>query len=158
MQLVWGWQGFGKSCWQFAKGRHAWEAKFFLDCVVPFLLCDSESLIKRLELINEDLGFVFLDAEVEKVAEDLRFVLVLQVTFWRTSIDTVRQNIIKTWGFMETCTASFLDNHHVLLHLANKRDHMHAWAQEGRVVAGCHFQLFNWSVNFDVHKEPTTEA
>lgn len=31
---------------------------------------------------------------------------------------------------------SFMDNFQVLLHLANERDYIHAWAREGRVLAG----------------------
>lgn len=39
---------------------------------------------------------------------------------------------------------SFMYDYQVLLHLANEMDYLHAWAREGRMVAGCQFQLFNW--------------
>lgn len=48
---------------------------------------------------------------------------------------------------------SFMDKVHMLLHLVTERDYIHAWAWEGRVVAGCQFKLFNWSIDFDTRKE-----
>lgn len=48
---------------------------------------------------------------------------------------------------------TFIDKFYVLLHLANKRDYLHAWTREVRVVAGCQFRLFNWSIDFNVRKE-----
>lgn len=40
---------------------------------------------------------------------------------------------------------SFMDNSHVLLDPANKRDYLHAWVREGRVVVGCQFfSLTGW--------------
>lgn len=50
---------------------------------------------------------------------------------------------------------SFMDKFHVLLHLLNKRDYLHAWATEGRVAVGCQYRLFNWSMDFNVNKEPS---
>lgn len=53
---------------------------------------------------------------------------------------------------------SFMDDFHVLLHLANERDYLHAWVREAWTVAGCQFHLFNWSVDFNFKKEPSTAA
>lgn len=53
---------------------------------------------------------------------------------------------------------SFMDDFHVLLHLENERDYLRTWAREGRVVAGCQFWLFYWSVDFDLKKEPSVAA
>lgn len=53
---------------------------------------------------------------------------------------------------------SSMDNHHVLLHLALERDYLHAWAHEGRMVIGCNFWFFNWSIDFDTQKEPEMAA
>lgn len=61
-------------------------------------------------------------------------------------------------GIFSGAYISFMDAHHVLLHLANEKDYLHAWAREGRVVAGCAFHLFNWNIDLDVQKEPLIEA
>ncbi|KAK1549214.1 hypothetical protein Q3G72_014050 [Acer saccharum] len=90
---------------------------------------------------------------MDKAVEDLKHALVLKFLSSRPLIDVLRVQIIKTWGFSKVPMISFMDNHHVLLHLANEKDYIHAWAREGRVVAGCQFRLFNWSANFDVNKE-----
>ncbi|KAI9176278.1 hypothetical protein LWI28_000684 [Acer negundo] len=111
--------------------------------------------LRRQELINGDLGFVFSDVEMERAVEDLKHTLVLKLLSSRPSIDVLRVQIIKTWGFSEVSMIIFMDNHHVLLHLANEKDYIHAWAREGRVVDGCQFRLFNWFANFDVNKEPS---
>ncbi|KAF5445102.1 hypothetical protein F2P56_034180 [Juglans regia] len=92
---------------------------------------------------------------MERAAKDLKFALVLKFLFARPSIDVLRRQIIQSWGLSEVPMISFMDNYHVLLHLANEKDYVHAWAREGRLVAGCQFRLFNWSVNFDVNKEPS---
>lgn len=96
-------------------------------------------LVQQPKLLNGELGFVISKVEVDKTTEDLCFSLVLKFTTWRPSIDIVWKQIIKTWGFLEMPMINFMDNYHVLLHLANERDYVHAWAQEGRVVAGCQF-------------------
>lgn len=70
-------------------------------------------------------------------------------------IDVIWLNIIKTWGFKEVSIVSFMDYSHVLLHLANEQDYLHAWAREGRVIVECQLRLFNWSVEFNVNKEPS---
>ncbi|KAK3188863.1 hypothetical protein Dsin_028424 [Dipteronia sinensis] len=111
--------------------------------------------LRRPELINGDLGFVFSDVEMERAAEDLKYALVLKFLSSRPSIDVLRVQIIKTWGFSDVPMISFMDDRHVLLHLANKKDYIHAWAREGKVVVGCQFRLFNWFANFDVNKEPS---
>ncbi|KAI9195370.1 hypothetical protein LWI28_014229 [Acer negundo] len=92
---------------------------------------------------------------MKRAAKDLKHALVLKFLSSRPSIDVLGVQIIKTWGFSEVSMISFMDNHHVLLHLANKKNYVHVWAREGKVVAGCQFQLFNWSANFDVNKEPS---
>lgn len=53
---------------------------------------------------------------------------------------------------------SCMDDFHVLLHLVNESDYLHALAREGWMVAGCKFRLFNWSVDSDVKKNPSTVA
>lgn len=111
--------------------------------------------LRKPKPINGDLGFVFSDVEMDRVAEDLKFTLILKFLSSRPSIDVLQCQIIKTWGFSEVPMISFMDDFHVLLHLANEKDYLHAWAREGRVVASCQFCLFNYSVNFDVKKEPS---
>lgn len=46
--------------------------------------------LRKPELINGDLGFVFSDVEMDRVAEDLKFVLVLKFLSTRPSIDVLR--------------------------------------------------------------------
>lgn len=70
-------------------------------------------------------------------------------------INILQQSIIKTWGFLEVPMVDLMDNFHVLLHMANKRDYLHAWAREGHIVTCFQIRLFNWSVDFDVNKEPS---
>lgn len=70
----------------------------------------------------------------------------------RPPIDTLKAHIIKSYNFMEVPMITFIDKFYVLLHLANKRDYLHAWVREVRVV-GCQFRLFNWSIDFNVRKE-----
>ncbi|XP_035546552.1 uncharacterized protein LOC118348611 [Juglans regia] len=113
--------------------------------------------VRHPEVINGELGFIFSDLEMEKAAEDLKFALVLKFLSSRPSIDVLRKNIIKTWGFSEVPMISFMNDFHVLLHLANEKDYLHAWAREGRVVAGVPFRLFNWSMGFDLEREPSIE-
>lgn len=48
---------------------------------------------------------------------------------------------------------SIIDKVHVLLHLANEKDYLHAWTREGTVIASYQFKLFNWSINFHVKIE-----
>lgn len=84
---------------------------------------------QRLEMINGELGINFLKAEMEKVVEDLKFALVLKFSIWRPPIDVIGQKVIKSWDFMEVPMISFMDNHNVLMHLASKKDYLHAWAQ-----------------------------
>lgn len=55
-------------------------------------------------------------------AEELKFPLVLKFVSKRPSIDVLRLQIIKTWGFTEVLMISFVDEVHVLLHLANEKD------------------------------------
>ncbi|KAI9185127.1 hypothetical protein LWI28_004452 [Acer negundo] len=121
----------------------------------PILSSKYKISLRGPELINGDLGFVFSDVEMERATEDLKHALMLKFLTSRPSIDVLRVQIIKTWGFSEVPMISFIDNHHVLLHLANEKDYILAWARERRVVAGCQFRLFNWSANFDVNKEPS---
>lgn len=73
-------------------------------------------------MINGELGINFLEAKMEKVAKDLNFALVMKFSIWRSPIDDIRQQIIKTWGFLEVSTIRFMDNHHILLHLGSERD------------------------------------
>lgn len=95
---------------------------------------------------------------MEKIAEDMKFSLVLKFDVRRPPIETIRLNIFRSWGFMEKLNISFMDKQHILLHLKSKIDYMHAWAREERMVAGCNLRLFNWTDDFDVEKEPMTVA
>lgn len=101
--------------------------------------------LRKPEFINGDLGVVFSNAKIDRVLEDSKFALVLKFLSKRPSIDVLCLKIIQTWGFMEASMVSFMDDFHMLLHLANEKDYLHAWAREGRVVVACQFQLFNWS-------------
>lgn len=92
---------------------------------------------------------------MDKVAEDLKFALVLKFLAKHHSIDELRLNIIKTWDFKEVPMLSFMNLFHALQHLVNERDYLHAWAREIRVIVGCQFRLYNWFMNFDVNKEPS---
>lgn len=111
--------------------------------------------LRKPENINGELGFVFFDMEMARVDVDLKFALVLKFTSTRPSIDVLILNIIIAWGFTEVPMVSFMVDYHVLLHLANEKDYVHDWAREGRVVFGCQFRLFSWTVDFDVKKEPS---
>lgn len=72
---------------------------------------------RRPEIINGEMGMSFIDMEREKIAEDLKFALVLKFVVHRPPIKTLRQHILRSWGFMEKPTISFMDKQHVLLHL-----------------------------------------
>ncbi|XP_042958005.1 uncharacterized protein LOC122293494 [Carya illinoinensis] len=111
--------------------------------------------LRKPELISGELGFVFSEVEISRVAKELKYALVLKFFSKRPSIDVLRRQIIKSWGFSEVPIISFMDELHVLLHLANEKDYLHAWAREGRYVAGCSFRLFNWTADFNVKKEPS---
>ncbi|KAI9184707.1 hypothetical protein LWI28_000187 [Acer negundo] len=62
--------------------------------------------------------------EMERAIEDLKLALVLKFLSSRPSIDVLRVQIIKTWGFSEVSMINFMDNNHVLLHLANEKDYI----------------------------------
>lgn len=109
--------------------------------------------LRKPENINGELGFVFSDIEMDRAAKDLKFALVLKFLLTRPSIDVLRLKIFKTWGFSEVPMISFMDEYNVLLNLANEKYYLHAWVRERRVVAGCQFHLFNWTVVFYVKKE-----
>lgn len=74
---------------------------------------------------------------MDRVAKDLRFALILKFISVRPSIDVLRKQIIKTWGFAEVLMINFLDNYHVLLYLTNENDYFHIWPREGRIMVGC---------------------
>lgn len=129
------------------KGSLRWalggERSFIQALQRPLSVAKFRFPSRKPEMIDGDLGFVFTDAEIDRVADDLKFVLVLKFLSARPSIDVLRRHIIKSWGFVEVPMISFMDDFHVLLHLATEKDYLHAWAREGRIVAGCQFCLFN---------------
>lgn len=57
-------------------------------------------------LINGQMGFVFTDQETKKLADDLRFALVLKFLSTRPNIDDLRRAVVKTWGLNEIEIAS----------------------------------------------------
>ncbi|CAI9769655.1 unnamed protein product [Fraxinus pennsylvanica] len=109
--------------------------------------------LRRPKLIDGELGFIFTDAKVKRLAEDFRFALVLKFLSSRPNIDLVRAAITKTWGLREVPVVSYMDASHVLVKMNNEGDFLHAWAREGRFVAGASFRLFKWTPDFDLHRE-----
>lgn len=99
--------------------------------------------IHKPELVNGELGFVFSDAKMECATKELKFALVLKFIALHPSIHVLSNQTIKTWGFSEVPMISFMDDHHVLLHLSNEKDYVHAWAREGASMAGYNFRIFN---------------
>lgn len=63
---------------------------------------------------------------MDRVAEDLRFALILKFVLAKPSIVVLRKQFIKTWGFVEVPMISFINNYHVLIHLTNENDYFHA--------------------------------
>lgn len=101
--------------------------------------------LKRPELINRELGVSFSDMEIEKIVEDVKYALALKFVVHRPSIELLRQHIFTLWGFLKKPNVlCSMYNKHVLLQLMLKRDYMHSWAREGRMVVGYSFRLFNW--------------
>ncbi|KAL5995846.1 hypothetical protein ACLOJK_025917 [Asimina triloba] len=92
--------------------------------------------------INDELGFVFMETEMTKAAEEYKFAIVTKFFRVRPSIDVIRLNVVKKWGLVEILTISFMDDYHVLLQMKNERDFVHGWAREGRVMEGFSFRLF----------------
>ncbi|KAJ0088691.1 hypothetical protein Patl1_32423 [Pistacia atlantica] len=103
--------------------------------------------------IDGELGFVFLDSEMVKAAEDLKFALVMKFMRVRPSIDKLHLHVVKNWGLIEIPQISFMDDYHILIHMKNERDFIHGWTREGRYVEGNPFRLFKWTRDFDLEKE-----
>ncbi|XP_031287891.1 uncharacterized protein LOC116146622 [Pistacia vera] len=103
--------------------------------------------------IDGELGFVFSESEMVKVAEDLKFALVMKFMRLRHSIDKLRLHVVKNWGLIEIPQISFMDDYHILIHMKNERDFIHGWTREGRSVEGNPFLLFKWTRDFDLKKE-----
>lgn len=103
--------------------------------------------------IGGEKGFIFLEHEMSKAAEDFRFTLVLKFLRSCPSINLIRTTIIKTWGLTKIPTMSFMDCFHVLIQMQNEKDFIHSWAREGRTLAGCYFHLFRWTKEFNLEKE-----
>lgn len=82
--------------------------------------------MRKLEFIIGDLGFVFSNVEMERVVEDLKFELMLKFLSKVPFIDVLCLKMIQTWGFKEVPIVSSIDDFHVLLHLANEIDYLHA--------------------------------
>lgn len=81
--------------------------------------------------------------KLEMIEDDLDF-----------SIDVLRHTMFKSWALQWHRSSAFMNDFHVLLHLNNERNSLHAWTWEGKVVARCQFWMFNWSLDFDVQKVP----
>lgn len=103
--------------------------------------------------IYGEQGFIFSDAEMNRAAEDLRFDLMLKFLKFRPSIDKIRIEVVKTWGFSKIPMISIMDDYHVLVQLRNERVLVHGLAREGRIIAGCSFCAFRWHKDFDMAKE-----
>ncbi|KAG7970202.1 hypothetical protein I3843_07G070600 [Carya illinoinensis] len=88
-------------------------------------------------------GFIFTEPNMLKAAEDFQFALVLKFVRVRPTIDDICLAIIKLWGLLEIST------------MQAKRDFVHGWAREGRLIAGSIFRLFRWTKDFDLRKEST---
>ncbi|XP_022889695.1 uncharacterized protein LOC111405160 [Olea europaea var. sylvestris] len=106
-------------------------------------------------LINGQMGFVFIDQEMKKLANDLRFALVLKFLSTRPNIDDLRWTVVKMWGLNEVLTIGFMDDVHVLIQLKNETDFIHVWAREGRSLLGMKFRIFKRTPNFDLKREPS---
>ncbi|CAI9784432.1 unnamed protein product [Fraxinus pennsylvanica] len=111
--------------------------------------------MKNPTLINGQMGFVFIDQETKKLADDLRFTLVIKFLTTRPNIDELRREVVKTWGLKEVPTISFMDEFHVLIQLNNETDFLHVWAREGRSLMGAKFSIFKWTPDFDMKSEPS---
>lgn len=75
--------------------------------------------------VDDELDFVFTEAEMSKAVEEFRFMLVLKFLRTRPSIDAVRLAIVKAWGLLAILTVSFMDDYHVLDQMASERDFVH---------------------------------
>ncbi|KAG6671289.1 hypothetical protein I3843_Q001900 [Carya illinoinensis] len=108
--------------------------------------------------VDDDLGFIFTEVEMNKVAEGFPFALVLKFICTRPLIDAVRLAIVKTWGLLEIPTVSFMEDYHVLVQMASEREFVHGWAREGQIIEGCGFRIFRWTKDFDLQEEPSMAA
>lgn len=85
---------------------------FFRHCNV-ICRCQNFACLCKPEMVDGGLGFVFTDAEMDRVVEELKFAWVLKFLSVRLSIDVLRRHIIKSWGIVEVpmisfpCVASF---------------------------------------------------
>lgn len=50
--------------------------------------------------INGELGFIFIELEMVKVAKDFHFALVMKFMIVRPSIDNIQLAVVKTWGLV----------------------------------------------------------
>ncbi|CAI9786686.1 unnamed protein product [Fraxinus pennsylvanica] len=86
--------------------------------------------LRRPELIEGELGFIFTDVEVKRLAEDFKFALILKFLSFRPNFDLVREAIARTWGLREVPVVSHMDASHVLVKMKNEGDFLVAWARE----------------------------
>lgn len=52
--------------------------------------------LRKPDIINGELGFNFLDVEIDRVVDEFKFLLVLKILSKRPLIDTLRKQIIKS--------------------------------------------------------------
>lgn len=52
-----------------------------------------------------------------KAGEEFRYALVMKFMRTRPSIDKIWLTVVKAWGLMEIPTISFMDDHHMLIHM-----------------------------------------
>ncbi|CAA2982608.1 Hypothetical predicted protein [Olea europaea subsp. europaea] len=76
---------------------------------LPVTKSDTAILLKGLDLINGELGFIFSDVEEKRLSEYLRFALVMKFLTVRPNIDVIWQTVNKTWGLQRTIHCSTID-------------------------------------------------
>ncbi|CAI9769525.1 unnamed protein product [Fraxinus pennsylvanica] len=103
--------------------------------------------------INGQMGFVFTDQETKKLANDLKFAMVIKFLTTRPNIDELRRAVIKSWGLTDIPFISIMDVVHVLIQLNNEANFFHVWAREERSVTWANFRMFKWSPDFDLKNE-----
>lgn len=65
--------------------------------------------------VNGELGFIFLEPEITKAADEQKYAIVMKFLQARPPIDNIRLHIVKKWDLTEIPTISFMDDFHVLI-------------------------------------------
>lgn len=65
--------------------------------------------------VNGKLGFIFLEAEMTKAADEQKYAIVMKFMQARPPIDNIILHIVKKWGLTEIPTINFMDDFHVLI-------------------------------------------